>query len=159
MWKNKHVVVALLVAPVLALIAYFAVDAAVSEAPHAAKEGESYPLRVMSSCRYASGECELRNGDVRVRLWLDEATTWHLTSEVALSGAMIGGELHAEPVAMLAGSDDGREWRLDTHSLPVEPDHSMRLVVAVAKSRYFAEFPGTFAGEGRQAGPLQYGDE
>ena len=39
-YKNKHVVVAMLVAPVLALIGYFSVDALVAEKPHAAQAGE-----------------------------------------------------------------------------------------------------------------------
>lgn len=52
---NKHVVIAMLVAPVLAVIAYFAVDASVSEPPKAAQPGQSYPLAVRSNCRYTSG--------------------------------------------------------------------------------------------------------
>ncbi len=40
---NKHVVIAMLVAPVLAVIAYFAVDASVSEAPKAAQPGKKLP--------------------------------------------------------------------------------------------------------------------
>lgn len=147
MWKNKHVVIAMLVAPVLAIIAYFAVDAAVSERPHEAVAGKAYPLRVMSSCRYASGECELQNGDVRMRLTLRDEATWLLSSEIALGGAMIGGESHAEPVPMRAQSDAGRTWLLDTSALPVNPTRSLRLVVAVGQSQYFAELPATFLAE------------
>lgn len=44
MFKNKHLIIALLIAPILSLIAYFGTDLALSEKPHAAKEGESYKL-------------------------------------------------------------------------------------------------------------------
>ncbi|MEO1479737.1 MAG: hypothetical protein AAFV01_14285, partial [Bacteroidota bacterium] len=57
-----------------------------SEKPHEAVDGQAYPLRVMSNCRYPSGECELENGDVRVRLTLGDDATWVLSSEVALRG-------------------------------------------------------------------------
>ena len=42
--KNKHMVIAMLMAPVLALISYYAVNALVSETPHAAEAGQSYLL-------------------------------------------------------------------------------------------------------------------
>ena len=38
--KNKHVVTATLVAPLLALMAYFAIDFFVGEPPQAAREGQ-----------------------------------------------------------------------------------------------------------------------
>ena len=62
------IVIALLVAPVLALIAYFAVDAVVAEKPEKALAGSSYPLVAKSNCRYASGRCSLENGDVQLEI-------------------------------------------------------------------------------------------
>lgn len=73
--KNKHVVIALLVAPVLALISYFSVDAAVSEKPHVAKSGSQYQLVEKPNCRYSSGHCQLKNGDFEIELkgtWQDD---------------------------------------------------------------------------------------
>ena len=63
MFKNKHFIVALLIAPILAIIAYFGVDIAVSEKPHAAKKGQSYKLVSKSNCRYTSGLCDMENGE------------------------------------------------------------------------------------------------
>ena len=51
MWKNKHVVVAMLVAPILAILAWFAVDSMVAERAHSAKPGASYKLVAKSNCR------------------------------------------------------------------------------------------------------------
>jgi hypothetical protein len=144
MWKNKHFVIALLVAPVLALIAYFGVDAMVSEKPHAAVEGASYPLRVESNCRYPSGECELTNGDVKLRLTLASDTRWSIESEIALRGALISTALRDTPVAFTAADEARRQW-----SAPVDRDaltrgNPLRLVVAAGDSQYFAEIPVVF---------------
>ncbi len=46
MFKNKHFILALLIAPILSLIAYFGTDMALSEKPpHAAQEGGNLQTR------------------------------------------------------------------------------------------------------------------
>ncbi len=65
---NKHVVIAMLMAPVLALISYFAVDKLMADPPQAAVSGESYRLIEQSNCRYNSGQCALINGNFELRL-------------------------------------------------------------------------------------------
>lgn len=144
MWKNKHIIVALLVAPVLALIAYFGVDAAVSEKPHEARDGATYPLRVMSNCRYESGECELTNGDVKLRLTQDSEGAWLLFSEVALRGVLLGVEGQGEPQPMRALDSDGFAWSMDGSAWGTSVPKALRLVVAARSSQYFAEVPTTF---------------
>ena len=54
-FKNRHLVIATLMAPVLALISYYAVNALVSETPHAAKAGQSYQLAEKPNCRRGGG--------------------------------------------------------------------------------------------------------
>ena len=66
--KNKHTVMAMIITPMLAVIAYFATDHLVSEPPQEARPGQSYKLAAKSNCRYQSGICTLKNGDVEVRL-------------------------------------------------------------------------------------------
>jgi NADH:ubiquinone oxidoreductase subunit 3 (subunit A) len=61
MFKNWHVIIAMIVAPILAVLAWFAVDYFVAERPHAAKEGAAYSLIAKSNCRYDSGQCDLEN--------------------------------------------------------------------------------------------------
>ena len=65
---NRHFVIALIVAPILAIIAWFAVDKLVAPPPVAAQPGQSFKLIAKPNCRYDSGQCELVNGDVRVKL-------------------------------------------------------------------------------------------
>ncbi|TVP56393.1 MAG: hypothetical protein EA349_08110 [Halomonadaceae bacterium] len=64
--KNGHVIVAMLVAPVLAVISYFAVDFMVRDDPQVAQPGDEYRLISRSNCRYESGECVMENGEFRL---------------------------------------------------------------------------------------------
>ena len=66
MFTNKHVIVALIVAPVLSVLAWYAVGSFTGEQPTPAEPGQSYPLVEKSNCRYPSGECELENEDFSV---------------------------------------------------------------------------------------------
>ncbi|MGY0646152.1 MAG: hypothetical protein ACW7DN_16410, partial [Paraglaciecola chathamensis] len=62
MFKNKHIITALIVTPLLAIAGYFATDYIVSERPQQAQQGGQYQLAALPNCRYASGKCGLKNG-------------------------------------------------------------------------------------------------
>ena len=68
MWTNKHVIVSLLVAPILAILAWFGVDYLVAEQAQPAEQGTMYPLVARSNCRYDSGQCDLANNDVKMSI-------------------------------------------------------------------------------------------
>ncbi|NIB40228.1 hypothetical protein HBA55_11565 [Pseudomaricurvus alkylphenolicus] len=144
--KNKHLVVALLVAPVLALISYFAVDSMVSEKPHAAKSGGSYELISKPNCRYNSGQCGLKNGDFEITLstqWQDgDRMLLQLKSLFPLEGAMValvqGDQGDAPPVGMKAVDHEGLRWSLDMPR--VDPErHRLRLVVSSEQTLYYGD--------------------
>ena len=75
----------------LALIAWFAVDHLVGERPQAARAGASYPLVEMPGCRYAGGDCELKNEDFMLSIDVIETADGNgvltLESAFALEGA------------------------------------------------------------------------
>ena len=119
MWKNKHVLVAVLVAPVLAVVAWFSVDHFVSEKPHAARPGADYPLAARSNCRYESGACDLVNNDFKLRITAPEGNTQRLLLEVAAEFP-----LRATTVG--------------------NADAVLQIVVVAGETRYFAEVPTTF---------------
>ena len=75
MLRNRHVITALLVAPILAVLAWFAVGNLVGERATPAQAGQSYPLVARSNCRYESGQCDLENEDFRLRLSLTDGIT------------------------------------------------------------------------------------
>ncbi|SIO25324.1 hypothetical protein SAMN05444724_2422 [Salinivibrio sp. ES.052] len=143
---NKHVVIAMLVAPVLAVIAYFAVDASVSEPPKAAQPGQSYPLAVRSNCRYTSGFCQLENGDMKLKLESqgveDSRLTLRLVSELPLEGAQIS-LAETSPQAMQVTDSHGTVWQVSLPA-PTSDEAQIRLAVSMEGSRYFAETPVTF---------------
>ncbi|MEL7448215.1 MAG: hypothetical protein AAFN78_03350 [Pseudomonadota bacterium] len=150
MFKNKHIIVSLLVAPVLAIVAYFATDYAVRETPHAARAGESYPLMARSNCRYASGRCDLVNGDVELSLSFepDAAGTSHLLLSSVLPLQRAGIAVAATPGDDLAPSplerDDATSTRWRMPLVKPAEDAKLRLVVATGDTSYYAEVPTVF---------------
>lgn len=150
MWKNKHIVIALLVAPVLALIAYFAVDYMVAERPHAAVAGADYPLLAKPNCRYASGRCELQNGDVKLALSVTERDgrdVLSLDSALPLADARVALATTQDddpaPVRLAPEGRDGRRWHAELTG-GLDPEQSLRLVVVAGESRYYAEVTTAF---------------
>lgn len=151
MWKNKHVIVALLVAPILALIAYFAVDYFVAEQPHAAKPGVDYSLVARSNCRRASGACDLVNGDFKLTISASPAGSTALTlsvlSKFPLVAASIGiapepGE-ESEPIMLALVDGDHHSWSVQIPRPPTE-QATLQIAVLAGQSRYLAEVPTIF---------------
>ncbi len=150
MLTNKHVIIALLVAPVLSLLAWFAVGKFVGEQPHAAVPGQVYSLLEKSNCRYASGACDLENGDVSLRLEVLSSHTsplLELRSNVNLQGVALAiapaGE-EAPPQAMRSTAGDPTLWQLPLASAPEEGEQ-IRLVAVTANNRFTAEVSTRFS--------------
>lgn len=144
--SNKHVVAAMIIAPILAILAYFAVDSMVSEPPVKAVAGQSYELVASSNCRYKSGHCTLKNGDFSVELSpsfrSERVLKLHLQSAFPLEGAKVAIAPSANesypPIDMEADSKDLRQWTLQT-SLPQSDAPELRLVVVANGSIYYGE--------------------
>lgn len=150
MFTNKHVVVAMLVAPVLAIMAWFAIDYFVAERPHAAKSGASYKLIAKSNCRYDSGQCDLENGDFKLTLRAIQSDgvnfTLALESRFALQQATIGlidTNSQRQPSKMIAGDAAATQWST-TLVLPADDGSTLGLAVTASGANYFAEIPTVF---------------
>lgn len=149
--KNKHLVIAMLVAPILAVLSYFALDVLVGEKPKPAEEGQNYPLVEKPDCRYASGHCGLKNADFELQLvaegLADDRVSMTLTSVFPLDGAMIalvsGDDDNATPAAMLPSGDDGLGWRAEM-ARPDPGRQRLRLVVSSAGSMYYGDVATAF---------------
>lgn len=144
---NKHVLVAMIVAPILAVITYFGIDYVVKEKPHAAKAGESYPLLAKSNCRYFSGQCNLENSDFKASLIVKEADgrpALHLESSHSLDGVMVGiaqegsNIEQVQPKAMTTHSDLKQQWVLPLSS-NVDETTTLAIVISANGSQYFGE--------------------
>ena len=145
MWKNKHVIVALLVAPILSILAWYAVGNLFGEKPHAAEEGEIYTLVGRSNCRYASGSCDLHNSDFRLTLEPDmlaaSSVALTMTASHRLRSAAIGlvedGTAEA-PAPMTSTDDSGTTWQ-GLIPRPSSPDAVIRVAVTAQGATWYAE--------------------
>ncbi len=145
-YKNKHVVVAMLVAPVLALISYFSVDAFVAETPHAAKVGEHYALLEKSNCRYSSGACDLKNGDVQLKIKPEWITNQRLRLTINSSKPLqniIGARVNAlgeELSTSTIESTDDQGFTWSTEMITPDADlERLRVAVAINETWYYAD--------------------
>ncbi|MGH1472538.1 MAG: hypothetical protein ACRBCS_15240 [Cellvibrionaceae bacterium] len=147
--SNKHVVAALIIAPLLAIGSYFAVDALVSEAPKNAQAGNNYQLVEKPNCRYSSGQCELKNGNFELTLTGtqkdnqkdNQKTIVTVNSIHPLDGIKIAyGHENSSltPSNMTMINSNQMEWTIE---LPPKTEDNKRLfIVASAKdSLYFGD--------------------
>jgi hypothetical protein len=150
MFTNKHVIVAMLVAPVLAIMAWFSVDYFIGERPHAAKEGAAYSLIAKSNCRYDSGQCDLENSDFRLSIRPTSVTSGsiqlEMTSAFPLQSATLGlvnGGTAALPSPMAATSAEALHWttRID---YPQGDTSTIRVAVTADGATWYAEIPTVF---------------
>lgn len=146
MFRNKHVVIAMIVAPILAVIAYFATDQLAGEKPHKAEAGQSYALVALPNCRYASGHCTLKNAAFKIDLTVDQVgvnvLTLSLNSAFPLQGAkaaLVADETQqGSPASLTASDDTGMNWTIDL-SGDATDSSLLRIVVAASDAFYFGE--------------------
>jgi len=149
MFTNKHVIVAMIVAPILSVLAWYGVGQLTGEEPQAALPGQSYPLVEKSNCRYESGACDLQNEEFKLRLTLQETVSgpeFLLSATHPLEGVVLAvgaADSDQRPSAMRASDGQGLEWRLAVGGVPVPPER-IRLVARAGESSYFGEASTTF---------------
>lgn len=148
--KNKHLVLAMFVAPILAIIAYFATDHAVSEKPHQAQQGNSYRLAAKSNCRYQSGQCTLENGDIEVVINIErlKETMIELTLHTNMPADKVlasfaGDSETGQPVAMQNTPAQNKVWNAK-FNVKDPAQSQLRLVIELAGSLFYAETPAIF---------------
>jgi hypothetical protein len=146
---NKHVVVAMIVAPMLSILAWLAVGELTGEEPQLARPGQSYPLLEKSNCRYASGVCDLENGDLTLRLSSPGDALirlLELRSSHPLDGVVVSiGDpaVEVSPVPMTAVSKEGLLWTI-AFDTGIERHWRIRLVASSAGAAYFGDAGSAF---------------
>ena len=153
MWKNKHVVVALIVAPILSVLAWFAVGQIAGEKPKPAEAGNTYKLVARSNCRYASGSCNLHNADFELTLEPEMVTASSvaltMSASHALQGAALGliePGLASQPSSMTRTADDGTQWQ-GLLPRPASAAAMIRIAVTAQDATWYAEVPVVFLDE------------
>ncbi|GAK24577.1 LOW QUALITY PROTEIN: hypothetical protein JCM19052_5248 [Vibrio sp. JCM 19052] len=151
MFKNKHFIIALLIAPILSLIAYFGTDMALSEKPHAAKEGESYKLASKSNCRYTSGLCDMENGDFKVKFRSEKLTQDSLELSLHAAYPLEGVKLsvvdsqeqNAQPIDMTPADQSGQTGTI-TLPKPASAESWLRVAIQSEGTLYYGETQTAF---------------
>ena len=144
MQTNKHIIVALLATPVLAILAWLAMDQLVGEEARPALAGQSYPLVEQSNCRYASGRCELINGDFKLALEIVEQSglpVLMVSSSHSLAGVLVSvlsPEFDLPPITMQVVDERHRQWQILLARLPREGER-IRLAARAQGSAYFGD--------------------
>ena len=153
MWKNKHVVVALIVAPILSILAWFAVGQIAGEKPKPAEAGNTYKLVARSNCRYASGSCNLHNADFELTLEPEMVTASSvaltMTASHTLQSAALGliePGLASEPAPMTRSGTEGTRWQ-GLIPRPASAAAMIRVAVKAQDATWFAEVPVVFLDE------------
>ena len=146
MFRNKHLILAMLIAPVLAIIAWFSVDYFVAERPHAVKPGAAYELIAKPNCRRASDRCDLANEDVEVSIavpsYTDDGFSVELTSTIAADRVAVG-VADGDPTVLTRTGGDNKRWsgRVEGN---VGADSRLRVAVLINEATFYAEIPVTF---------------
>ena len=158
-WKNKHVLIASLAAPVLGVVAYFGMGFLFGERPQPAEAGNSYQLVEKSNCRYNSGSCGLKNVDFELTLSFEQLGNdrllLNLKSENPLDGVMLALVENAvdenEPRKMQPLGSDGLNWSLDI-ALPDPEQDRLHLVASAAQTLYFGDVTTKFTASKSDSG-------
>ena len=146
LFKSKHTIAALIVAPVLAIGSWLAIDFWVGEQPQKAEAGRAYALVALPNCRYSSGKCTLKNNEFKLELTpvtvTDSQLTFLLTAAYTLEDVHLALVNNADdsgtPVAMQAVDAEGRQWQLTLTADNTGTQH-LRLVAQAAGAHYYGE--------------------
>lgn len=141
---KKHVIAAMLIAPILALIAYFGVDYLVREKPLEIQPGGHYKLNVKPNCRWDSGRCTLANADVEFNLSYARSVV-QIQSAVAAEQILVALARTREtdattPVPL--SSQDGASFYFETGRL--EPEWFIQFSAQVGEGWFHALVPLKF---------------
>ncbi|MEM1404044.1 MAG: hypothetical protein AAGG55_11980 [Pseudomonadota bacterium] len=141
--RDRHVIVACIVTPLLAVMAWFGAGALTGERAAAPRPGHSYPLVAHSNCRYASGICTLSNEDLKLNLTSvgNGQHVLELESSHALDSAVVAltsTELPGAPSPMEAQGGDGRRWQAQM-APRISSQGQMRLAVTRQGSAFYIE--------------------
>lgn len=153
MFKNKHITTAFIVAPILAILSYFATDYIVSDIPSVAEDGQSYSLLARPNCRYQSGKCTLVNGDLEIRLNLLKLDTGETVLQANTSHPLKGvrvalvnqAQVNQEtpPLAFAKVDEKGTSWRLQMTEAHLAADE-IRIATLSESTIFYGSSETTF---------------
>ena len=143
-FKNKHVLVALVVAPILAILAWFGTGYLVDEKVHTMKDGSLYTLNVKSNCRWTSGKCTLKNEDVEIEItgkYTSYTLELSMKSSVELSDIKVDYDKNDKPKSFVYD----KKTKLWTGVLDLKNKAEfINAVFVLNNTVFYAQFPTIF---------------
>ena len=143
--KNKHVITAMMVAPLLAVASYFMVDLVVQEPALEPVAGQAYHLIAKSNCRFSSGHCDLENGTFKSTIRVEKhngTQIFHLRSLNSLQAASVGfvdkNGIEVGPLALTQDKSNQQNWAVIFES-PANKNTQLRLALTAGDAYYYAE--------------------
>lgn len=145
-WKNKHVILATIVAPILAVLAYFAIGFLFGDKPQPAEPGQVYQLVEKPSCRYGSGECGLKNVDFELTFTGEPLADGRYLLQAVSANPLDGIKLalvedeadESQPEDMRPVGNDGLKWTLAIKRPEPERDR-LHVVAAAGGTLYYGD--------------------
>ena len=139
----------MIVAPILAIMSYFATDYLVSEKPHIAKDGSIYTMRIKSNCRWDSGKCTIDNEDITLHIVGKKTNNLlflNVSSNVLLSSIKVAFNKENKPQEMSATKGDHLKWNI---SLPLplplsNKNEILNFAIVINKSIFLAQVSTIF---------------
>ncbi len=132
---NKHTKLAILVAPILAVIGYIASDYYVE---YQANQPKIFQLTQQDTCSISEKKCLLISGDFKINIYNERnKTILNATfplDEVTLF--VVDNSNNAQPYAMSV-KDNPYYWQTE---VLLVPEQTLRLIAAIKGSKYIAEF-------------------
>lgn len=147
MLKNGHVIAAMLVAPVLAVISYFAVDFMVRDEPEAAQAGNEYRLVSRSNCRYESGHCIMENGEFKLTVTAEKTAPDRVRLKVSSAHPLQGikaawvddpDQQDSPPGILTAVDEQQRQWQGEVDAATFE-DATLRVAAQASGAMYYGQ--------------------
>ena len=140
----------MIVAPILAIISYFAVDHYVAEVPHKAKQGQSYKMLVKPNCRWESGACDLINGELKIHITSDSQVYGLNRLFVDVSSDLKGIKFAlvkvknntSKPQSMTSSNGSKISWQSPQINI-IKSDY-LQFVISVNESIFYAQVPTVF---------------
>lgn len=139
----------MVVAPILAIMSYFATDFLVSEKPHIAKDGAIYKMRLASNCRWESGKCTLDNEDINIDIigqWTNQMLIINVSSNILLNNIKVSfnanDEKQTTPKDMKINKNDNSKWNISLSQK--NKSNMLNFAFVVNRSIFLAQVPTVF---------------
>jgi len=149
-FTNKHVIASLIIAPILAILAWFLVDDWVADDVLKVEKGILYPLVAKSNCRWPSGYCYFENEDVEIKITTDTQNFGQnklmVRSEIPMTNInfalVTNPDEMSNQMAMRPIDNTYQQWESDV--INIMDQMYLQFLFVINESKFHGQAPTTF---------------